>query len=127
MECSELRHQVLNSEGVLDQAWPSAGSRNENLSRPDESDAEVKNFKVILDGAEASPPDKAYWVTASRAGFRRLHRLGGCGTYQASKPDYDQFDDLIGVTVDARCRHCWPSYEAEVSSDDTSSSDSSLG
>jgi hypothetical protein len=40
-------------------------------------------------------------VTSSRARFKRLHRLRGCGSCRAWKPDYDQYNDLDGVTVGA--------------------------
>jgi hypothetical protein len=120
LECSELRHQILE-EGILGQAWPQLAIRSDDeLARVQEDGM----FKVMVGDMDNNPPDKAFWVTASRTGFWRLHRLGGCGTFRASKPDYEQYDDLVGVTVDARCRHCWPEVATEGSSDDTSSSDS---
>ena len=87
---------------------------------------ELENPVVTLEGEEEKEESAPYWVSISRkTGFRRLHKMGGCGI----APDSVFRSELVTVvnknTADKKCKLCWRQSAEVVDSDSSSGSSSS--
>ena len=65
-----------------------------------------------------------WWLSVSRRGHRRLHRLSGCGAMSSCRNQILPVHTLEGVVADDHCKHCWP---GGAPGDKASSSDASGG
>ena len=87
---------------------------------------ELENPVVTLEGEEEPEATAPYWVSISRkTGFRRLHKMGGCGI----SPDSVFRSELVATvnkdTADKKCRLCWKQAAEKADSDSTSGTSSS--
>ena len=81
-------------------------------------------------GNPVAPGPAPFWLSVSRKGHRRAHRVGGCGARPFCRSAED-LHDLVQAEIDDFCRHCWreksqPQDSSDSRSAETSSSDESL-
>ena len=86
---------------------------------------------ALLGGEEEEPGTAPYWVSISRkSGFRRLHRLNGCGVNPLNVHSSEDVWNLSPDVADKKCLICFRddrdvAKETEVESTSGSSSSSS--
>ena len=81
---------------------------------------------ATLPGDDDNTQEAPYWVSISRrAGFRRLHRTGGCSTKPESVHRAEPVFVITAQTADKKCQLCWKKDVREESSASSSGSSSS--
>ena len=113
----------------LRQVWP---ANPEAVIVPEEEMADVLVYPSSEQkDAEAAPTsEEIYWQSVSKKGFRRLHKVDGCGSYRLVCANWQYLTQKQALTVksDKPCLLCWPELsktEGPVSSDSGSPSESS--
>ena len=119
---------------TLDQRWPLDPEGSPVLISLDNHPAERQNPTALLIPAEDSADEviqqgQPFWMSTTRSGFRRLHRVGGC---RVVPEDCWRFQFLHGfeLTVenqkaDKACRICFKGLNVETSDSDRLPSESS--
>jgi len=89
---------------------PGTADASRDLPEPPRSAAEPPPPLPLEDHADLSAPEEGFVCSVSKAGWRRLHRLGGCARLPGihyleydflgvERPTLDQYDDY--------CKQCW--------------------
>jgi hypothetical protein len=119
---------------TLDQRWPLDPEGSPAVISLDNHPAERQNPTALLIPAEDSADEviqqgQPFWMSTTRSGFRRLHRVGGC---RVVPEDCWRFQFLHGfeLTVenqkaDKACRICFKGLNVETSDSDRLPSESS--
>ena len=125
----------MGSEGdpedcCLNQPWPLIPGLAPEIVLVDDEAGSVpveEMLNVATDERREPRPGEDFWVSISRSGFRRLHRVGKCTVdrFQCNDWKYLSLPQATEQKSDKPCLLCWPEMKAQNDSDDSDSCSSS--
>ena len=121
---------ILDGNGSLTQQWPLV-SIFEQPQDEDPLEAETVEALVRPPSKMQAPqedPGAPFWVSVTKSGFRRLHRLEGCHVRASECFSWKSVQVLEKGVADKPCLLCWPEARKEAidsSSDEESRTGSS--
>ena len=115
--CLGVKWPALPLENLIDEAY------NEGLQVDETQEAQET---IVSDVSESRDEGAAFFVSVSRrAGFRRLHRVNGCGIKPWACHKVEWIKEVREGVADAACKICKIKLGKETETEGTSSSGSS--
>ena len=118
---------------ALHQPWPLIRGFSPEVVEVDvDKDLDSEAMLVPLVEYRTAPRvDEIYWVSVSKKGFRRLHKVGGCHVEKTEDWRFLTSAQAVMFKSDKPCLLCWADLKNDQNSDsgscDSSSSSSSEG
>lgn len=89
----------------------------------DDGAVEFDQEELEVVQAQVPPKPHPFWISiASKSGFQRLHRTGGCWVKPETCSDWKPIYRLQESVADASCKMCWPPSELAAAGSSSGSS-----